>query len=882
MKNDRIRLIKGWGLLAVLALSCIERGTSQAPSPEKGMANTDQSAGTTALAEIDFAEIPSGSFTMGADLDPKHIAAWEDDGWRSIFIQDEFPAHQVSIGYSFDMSKTEITNAQYEMFDPGHSEWRGKFIGISEWDNEAVVYVTWEEAVAFTEWLSNSDEQFDYRLPTEAEWEYAARAGTTTPFNDGEQGNIYELNPFNASQMTDRNYQWPYPFTHSNDCRSWVTWRPDNCTGINDVYPEVDDIQDADLYVERHGPNGFGLFDMHGGVEEWTLDWYGPYLPGETDDPAGFISGDFKVTRGGSHNNHVQHTRSANRMAAAVNDRHYMLGFRIVRIPEGESPPEPGFDQPARPWAENISDEPWEWCEDDNDPVFSMTSLYELVAKKEDGSHYGTNEQLRQFGFDPESNQPLLTGPLYTHNHSPTITWAANGDVLVSWFSGESETGPELTLLACRGKRQPDGSLIWTPPSEFLKAADRNMHGSNLLNNHIRLTQEMDTLFTIHQVASIGVSGRWDKLGLGHRYSTDFGKTWSPVRMILDPDHGFAHGSQMQGNMVETSDGTLIFVTDDADDAKTNTASLVVSADNGRTWERRGHSSNTPGEQRIAGIHAAVAEIADVNNDSLPDLLAFARDKGVHFNGMAPQSISTDGGHTWSREASVFPAIGTGRRMTLTRLHFSADHPLYPGKKPLLFTGFAPDGIQAKDGEGVLNTVKGLYAALSFDEGKTWPVAFRRVISDLEGNEELEFEAAPWQRTHTLTRSEGQEDGYMTATQTPDGMIYLSDGKIVYSFNLAWLMEGAETSFAEKQAESALHMYPNPGKNHFLLEFNDAYTGRIKLSICTCEGRTLYHREMIKDQYAYREPMELDLAPGAYLVVLDSGLKKHTSLFISR
>ena len=122
----------------------------------------------------------------------------------------------------------------------------------------------------------------------------------------------------------------------------------------------------------------------------------------------------------------------------------------------------------------------------------------------------------------------------------------------------------------------------------------------------------------------------------------------------------------------------------------------------------------------------------------------------------------------------------------------------------------------------------------------------------------------------------------MTATQTPDGMIYLSDGKIVYNFNLAWLMEGAETSSAVKKNESALFMYPNPGKGHFLLEFNDAYTGKIELRICACDGRTLYHRKMIKEQYAYREPVELDLAPGAYLVLLDSGSEKHTSWLIAR
>jgi formylglycine-generating enzyme len=834
------------------------------------------------LPALEFATIPSGSFNMGADIDHRHIAAWKDEGWRSIFIQDEFPVRNIRITNGFDISIYEITNAAYEKFDPDHAQWRGRFMDISTKDNEPVVYVSWEEAVAFTEWMSEQDPTHDYRLPTEAEWEYVARAGTRTPFNNGIDGNIYELNPFNVSEMTDRNYQWPYPFTFSNGCRSWVTWRPGNCTGVNDVYPEADDIKDADLTVGRHGPNGFGVYDMHGGVEEWTLDWYGPYLPGDTEDPAGYITGDFKVVRGGSHNNHVQHTRSANRMAAAINNKHYFLGFRVVRVPADTPLPAPVHPQPVRPWAEDVNNATWQWCRDDSNPVFSMTSLYELVAMKKDGSHYGTDDHLRQFGFDPEEKLPLMTGPLYTHNHSPTIAWKENGDILVSWFSGESETGPELTLLGSRGKRQPDGSLVWTPPAEFMKAADRNMHGSNLLNNHLRMENGTDTILTMHQVASISVSGRWDKLGLAHRQSNDNGKTWSPVRMILDPDHGLTEGSQMQGNMVATSNGELIFVTDDANDGTSNTASLIVTTDNGKTWERRGHSADTPGVKRIAGIHAAVAEIADVNSDGLPDLMAFARDNGVYFNGKAPRSISTDGGHTWSRTASVFPAIGTGRRLTLIRLHFSEDHPLFPGKKPLMFTGFANNGISARDGEGRPNTVTGLYAALSFDEGATWPEAYRRVISNLEVSEELEIEAAPWQRTHTLTKTAGQEDGYMTLTQSPDGMIYLTDGKIVYNFNLAWLMEGVETSVPENSVSGKLRMYPNPGRENFSLEFSDPGTGPLEIRICSSEGKTLYCREVVKQQYAMNKNINLDLAPGAYLVALSSGTKKYTSWFISR
>lgn len=833
-----------------------------------------------ALENYEFIPVPSGSFIMGADLDPHYINAWEDDGWRSIFIQDEFPVRNIHITQAFEISKYETTNAQYEKYDPDHIEWRGKFQGISLYDDEAVVYVSWEEAVAYTNWLSENDSEYDYRLPTEAEWEYVARAGTRTPFNDGKDGDIYELNPFTFGEMGSMNYQWPYPFTWTNGCRSWVEWRPDNCVGVEDVYPDKNSIEDADLSIGTHGPNNFGVFDMHGGVEEWVLDWYGFYNPLDTIDPVGYLSGDFKVSRGGSHNNHVQHTRSANRMASATNDKHYLLGFRIVRVPEGQSVPEPAFEPPLRPWQEEVSSHVYDWPQDQNEPEFNMISLYSRVTIKDNGSHYGTPEQIRQFGFDPVEKIPLLTGPLYTHNHSPTISWAMNGDILVSWFSGESEIGPELTLLASRGKRNEDGDLSWTEPAEFLKAADRNMHSSNFLPNDTRLLNGENEDFTLHQMASIGVAGRWDKLALGYRNSTDNGASWTPVKMILELDHALNNGAQIQGNMFQTSSGCLVFVSDDDSDGDFGTSSLVVSCDNGKTWERRGHSSNTSGKQRIAGIHAAVTEIDDINGDDIPDLIAFGRDKGQLFNGKAPKSISTDGGNTWTRSASVFPAIGSGRRMTLSRLNYSADHQLHPGKKPLLFTGFADNGILAKDGDKKITTVKGLYAALSFDEGKTWPAEYRRVISNMEIYEEMDIIVAPWQRTRKITRTQGQEEGYMSVTQSPDGMIYLTDGKMVYSFNLAWLMEGALTNTDHYESVGYPLLYPNPNKGSFSLEFPFKPDCGYTLTIYSSEGKLLKQEKMRNYKGLTKYELNLKATTGVYLLVLDSGKDKYSEWFL--
>ena len=113
-------------------------------------------------------EIPSGTFWMGTDNPPR-------EDW------DEAPRREVKVD-AFRMSATEITNAQYEAFDPTHK--RGEQ-GFSTGDNEAVTMVSWEDAMAYCRWLSEQTGKH-YRLPTEEEWEYACRAGTTTAYNTGD------------------------------------------------------------------------------------------------------------------------------------------------------------------------------------------------------------------------------------------------------------------------------------------------------------------------------------------------------------------------------------------------------------------------------------------------------------------------------------------------------------------------------------------------------------------------------------------------------------------------------------------------------------------------------------------------------------------------
>ena len=197
--------------------------------------------GTVNSAGIRMVPVQPGVFTMGSDT----------GDW------DELPKHDVTIGHPFSIGATEVTNAQYERFDPEHRELRGK-LGFSQDDDEAVVFVSWHEAVAFCRWLSEKEGK-PYRLPTEAEWEYACRAGTTTPYSTGET--------------------LPDAF-HKNARECWFP----GTTKTGDVVP---------LHVAKTPANPWGLYDMHGNVEEWCADWYGPYVAEPQTDPVGRVSGNF-------------------------------------------------------------------------------------------------------------------------------------------------------------------------------------------------------------------------------------------------------------------------------------------------------------------------------------------------------------------------------------------------------------------------------------------------------------------------------------------------------------------------------------------------------------------------------------------------------------
>jgi len=282
--------------------------------------------------------IAPGTFTMGQDgpaadyLMSKHPAESDHADW------DEKPAHKVTITQPFHIGATEVTLGQYRQFKPKHRA-GGR-------DDEAATGVSWFDAVAFCEWLSKKEGR-TYRLPTEAEWEYACRAGTATPFNTGD--------------TLPAGYQrW---FGEIN--------RRELYFGTGAMPPEYR-VMDGpvSLRVAQNAPNAWGLSDMHGNAAEWCGDWYGPYGTGAQTDPLGRSDGDFRVFRGGWHSTFTRLIRSANRGAWIPESVSDTIGFRVVlgKMPKGTllPPPAPPLN------AQNVRQGPFKMERmDPGIPVFS-------------------------------------------------------------------------------------------------------------------------------------------------------------------------------------------------------------------------------------------------------------------------------------------------------------------------------------------------------------------------------------------------------------------------------------------------------------------------------------------------------------------------------
>lgn len=231
--------------------------------------STRQSGNSTSLKNsigIEFVNIPAGSFTMGSE-----------DG-----DSDEKPVHKVVVSQVFQMGKYEVTQAQWKTvmgYNPS---------SFNDCPQCPVENVSWDEIQEFISKLNATNDGYKYRLPTEAEWEYAARAGIS------------------QDQMVDL---------------TSIAWYSDNSG--NKTHP-----------VGQKSPNAWGLYDMHGNVSEWVQDWYGNYPSGNVTNPYGPSRGSNRIFRGGAWQDSEKFFSSTSRGSSTPSSRHYDLGFRVIRIKE--------------------------------------------------------------------------------------------------------------------------------------------------------------------------------------------------------------------------------------------------------------------------------------------------------------------------------------------------------------------------------------------------------------------------------------------------------------------------------------------------------------------------------------------------------------------
>lgn len=246
--------------------------------------------------QISLTLIPPGEYTRGSsDAETDKFLGWGTPAGLKDF-SNEKPAHRVRLTSPFYLGTYEVTRGQFQSFlDTPSSDPEAGTRLPETGDNHPAVLISWNDATAYCEWLSGVS-NFDIQLPTEAQWEFACRAGTTTAFYHGE--NISLVDKY--------------------------------CRGYGDangaILPRRPDPVGSRL------PNAFGLYDMLGNAMEWCSDWYQPgYSSGDlVTDPIGPDTGTLRVRRGGSWNFGVEGCRSASRYPGGIGYRSESIGFRVA------------------------------------------------------------------------------------------------------------------------------------------------------------------------------------------------------------------------------------------------------------------------------------------------------------------------------------------------------------------------------------------------------------------------------------------------------------------------------------------------------------------------------------------------------------------------
>jgi sulfatase modifying factor 1 len=341
------RKARCWTLMLMVVSTAVALSAPK-EKPESASTGRAEPEVITNSIGMKLVRIPAGEFMMGAEED-RDATMTAFPSADPALLPREWPRHKVSITKPFYMGQHEVTLGQFMTFlrKTGYkidAERDGKpMTGYGKngetiestafrpwapgWNVEPdhpVGYLSWNDAVAFCDWLSRKEDK-KYRLPTEAEWEYACRAGTNTRYycgNDPEEL-IGVANTADADRSAEfagktvdvfdksgkkTGKKMPYPYLSGHDGYAWTA------------------------PVGRFRPNRFGLYDMHGNSWEWCSDWFDEdyYSKSPVKDPQGPSTGTSRVSRGGAFDNSAFTVRCARRDGGTPDSRDCHDGFRVV------------------------------------------------------------------------------------------------------------------------------------------------------------------------------------------------------------------------------------------------------------------------------------------------------------------------------------------------------------------------------------------------------------------------------------------------------------------------------------------------------------------------------------------------------------------------
>lgn len=329
-KQDGLAAIKALEVLLELDPENIEAQILLANITSRGALNQVSDTWTNSIG-MTFAYIPRGSFLMGSSLNPDEVAQQLRIDPKE--VKDEFPRHKVTLTKPFGLATTEVTCEQFSLFakETGYrttseargrsgtftskggtvqhtASWRKPYIDQGE--GHPVVHMSLHDTIAFCAWLSKREGR-QYRLPTEAEWEYACRAGSTTVWSWGDSMEGGKAYANMADEAADR-------------------WMQQLGLTYEDLEAKWDDGFMYTSPVGSFKPNAWGLYDMQGNAWEWCSDLYGAYSKQAQIDPKGAKSGERRVLRGGSWSHVPWRCRPSRRLDPSPDHRFHHVGFRVV------------------------------------------------------------------------------------------------------------------------------------------------------------------------------------------------------------------------------------------------------------------------------------------------------------------------------------------------------------------------------------------------------------------------------------------------------------------------------------------------------------------------------------------------------------------------